>query len=256
MCTLSFVPRRAGYGVGMNRDEMRLRPPALFPRIYERDQMLAAYPSEPEGGTWIAVNGSGVLLALLNWNLHSPGTGVSKQRSRGELIPELIFQDGLESAEIVLEPRRLAGVLPFRLVGVDPQRRSIREWRWDGGTVTTLRFPWMRRHWFSSSLSDSTAERQRGATCRIASATGNPGNFDWLAELHRSHRPTAGAYSLCVHRPDAATVSYTEAIFDTHYISMRYIDGSPCESAGFHHVLEMPRSFGAVCYPRSAAAAV
>jgi len=256
MCTLSFVPRRVGYAVGMNRDELRLRPRALFPRIFERDQMLAAYPSEPEGRTWIAVNGSGVLLALLNWNLHTPGNAVSKQRSRGELIPELIFQGGFNSAESMLERRSLAGVLPFRLVGVDPQTRSIREWRWDGEWVVTLRFPWMRRHWFSSSMSDSAAEEQRGATCRIASVTGNPEDSEWLAELHRSHRPTAGAYSLCVHRPDAATVSYTEVVYGKHYISMHYIDGSPCESIGFHHVLEMPQSFGAVRYPGSAAAAV
>jgi hypothetical protein len=256
MCTLSFVPKRAGYAVGMNRDELRLRPRALFPRIYERDQVMAAYPSEPEGGTWIAVNSSGVLLALLNWNLHSPGNAASKQRSRGEVIPELIFQRSLESAKAVLDRRRLGGVLPFRLVGVDPQTQSVREWRWDGGTVEMLRFPWMRRHWFSSSLSDSVAQEQRGATCRVASVTGNAEDSDWLAELHRSHRPTAGAYSLCVHRPDAATVSYAEVVYGKHYISMHYIDGSPCESAGFHHVLEMPRSFGAVRDPRSAAATV
>jgi len=256
MCTLSFVPKRAGYAVGMNRDELRLRPRALFPRIYERDQVMAAYPSEPEGGTWIAVNGSGALLALLNWNLHSPRDGASKQRSRGEVIPQLIFQRSLESVEAVVDRRRLGGVLPFRLVGVDPQTRSIREWRWDGETVARLRFPWMRRHWFSSSLSDSAAEEQRVATCRVASVMRNPESPDWLAELHRSHRPTAGAYSLCVHQPDAATVSYTEIVYGTHYIAMHYINGSPCESAGFHHVLEMPRSFGAMRDPRSATAAV
>ena len=246
MCTLSFIPRREGYAVGMNRDELRLRPRALFPRVYESGQILAAYPSEPEGGTWIAVNGSGVLLALLNWNLNRPGIAMSKQCSRGGVIPELIFEGSFESADTVLEGRRLEGMLPFRFVRIDPQSRDIREWRWDGESVVTDRFPWTRRHWFSSSLSDAAAEEQRRATCRIVSLTGNPEGSDWLANLHRSHRPRAGAYSLCVHRPDAATVSYTEVLHGPHLISMRYIDGSPCESAGFHHVLEMPRSFGAV----------
>src|SRR6516162_6037577 len=103
MCTLSFIPRREGYAAGMNRDELRSRPRALFPRVYERGQILAAYPSEPEGGTWIAVNGSGVLLALLNWNLNRPGTAMSKQCSRGGMIPELIFEGSFESADTVLE---------------------------------------------------------------------------------------------------------------------------------------------------------
>src|SRR5215471_20497073 len=129
MCTLSFIPRREGYAVGMNRDELRLRPRALFPRIYERDRILAAYPSELEGGTWIAVNGFGLLLALLNWNVDNSHAATRKQRSRGELIPELNFQEGLASVETAIRWRHLEGVLPFRRAAIDPETRSIREWR-------------------------------------------------------------------------------------------------------------------------------
>jgi hypothetical protein len=253
MCTLSFIPRREGYAVGMNRDELRLRARALFPRIHQREQILAAYPSEPEGGTWIAVNGFGVLLALLNWNLGNSCTATRKQRSRGEVIPELIFREGLASVEAVMRRRHLEGVLPFRLVRIDPEARAIQEWRWDGAKVVVFGFLWIRKHWFSSSLSDTAAAEQRGAACAAVSRTGNPEDPGWLPDLHRSHRPAAGAYSLCVHRPDAATVSYTEVLYDTHRISMSYIDGSPCESTGFHHVLGMPRSFGRLSYARSAA---
>ena len=253
MCTLSFIPRREGYAVGMNRDELRLRPRALFPRIYERDRILAAYPSELDGGTWIAVNCSGLLLALLNWNLDNSHTATRKQRSRGELIPELIFQESLASVETLMRRRHLGGLLPFRLVGIDAEARAIREWRWDGAKVVVFGFPWNRKHWFSSSLSDTTAAEQRGASCAAVSLSGNPEDSGWLSDLHRSHQPAAGAYSLCVHRPDAATVSYTEVLYDTHRISMSYIDGSPCESIGLHHVLEMPRSFGRLSYARSAA---
>src|SRR5215470_15889630 len=110
MCTLSFIPQREGYAVGMNRDELRLRARALFPRIYERDRILAAYPSELEGGTWIAVNGFGLLLALLNWNLDNSRGVRPKQRSRGELIPELILEGGLASVETVMRQRHLEGV--------------------------------------------------------------------------------------------------------------------------------------------------
>ena len=253
MCTLSFVPRVEGYGVGMNRDELRLRERALFPQIYQREQILAAYPSEPEGGPWIAVNGFGMLLALLNWNLGNSCIATRKQRSRGELIPELIFREGLASVETVMRRRHLEGILPFRLVGIDPEARAIREWRWDGAKVVVFGFPWNRKHWFSSSLSDRAAAEQRAAACAAVSLSGKPEDSGLLRDLHRSHRSAAGAYSLCVHRPDAATVSYTEVLYDTHRISMSYIDGSPCESIGLHHVLEMPRSFGRLSYARSAA---
>jgi hypothetical protein len=248
MCTLSFVPRKDGYIVGMNRDELRTRAQSLHPRIYERGQILAAYPSEPEGGTWIAVNGRGGLLALLNWNLANPRIDMPKQKSRGELIPELIFQGDLRSAETALHRRSLGALLPFRLVGVDPQEEMVREWCWNGESVVTLGFPWNRRHWFSSSLSDSAAEEQRRATCSAACASAKAADRDWLLDLHRSHRPASGAYSLCVHRPDAATLSYTEVVYGSHQISMRYIEGSPCESTDFQHALEIPRSFGPARY--------
>lgn len=72
----------------------------------------------------------------------------------------------------------------------------------------------------------------------------DPEGPDWLAELHRSHRPFSGPYSICVHRPDAATVSYTELVLNSRLISMHYVDGSPCETSGFHHVVDLPRPLG------------
>jgi hypothetical protein len=190
----------------------------------------------------------------MNWNLTNPHTAMPKQKSRGELIPELIFQGGLRSAETALHRRSLGGLLPFRLVGIDPQEETVREWRWNGESLVRLGYPWNQRHWFSSSLSDSAADEQRGATCAAAYDSAKADDPDWLLDLHRSHRPAPGAYSLCVHRPDAATVSYTEVVYGSHHISMRYIDGFPCEATGFHHVLELPRSSGPPRFSRSAAA--
>lgn len=228
----------------MNRDELRSRALALPPRIYRRGRILAAYPSEPEGGTWIGVNGLGLLFALLNWNLDDHGAKTPKEKSRGELIPQLVFNSSLESVGATLHPRDLRGMLPFRLIGIESQALVICEWRWNGESLTLCRFPWLRRHWFSSSLSDRIAEQRRGGTCGRAGEAGDPQEPDWLVNLHRSHHPRAGAYSVCVHRPEAATLSYTEVIFGLHHVLMRYIGGSPCESTGFHYSLELQRSFG------------
>ena len=35
------------------------------------------------------------------------------------------------------------------------------------------------------------------------------GRLNWLRRLHRSHLPERGPFSICMHRSDAATVSYT-----------------------------------------------
>ena len=112
---------------------------------------------------------------------------------------------------------------------------------WDGRQISRLALPWACKHWFSSSLSDLQAQEYRCASCTVAASVRDPEGPDWLADLHRSHRPFAGPYSICVHRPDAVTVSYMEVLVNSWLISMRYIAGSRCESTGFHHVLDLPR---------------
>jgi len=231
MCTLSFIPHTNGYAVGMNRDELRSRPRSLAPMYFGCNGVTAVYPSETSGGTWIAANAYGQLFALLNWDSADAGTLGAKLRSRGEIIPQLIFVPDFRAAASILVPPRLAGILPFRLIGIDPTHRAINEWRWDG---------WTRKHWFSSSLSDVQAEEYRCATCTVAASERDPEGPDWLRDLHRSHRPFSGPYSICVHRPDAVTVSYTEILVNSRLISVRYVAGSPCESTGFHHVLDLP----------------
>jgi hypothetical protein len=255
MCTLSFIPHTNGYAVGMNRDELRSRSRALAPGYFECNGLAAVYPSEPLGGTWIAVNAYAQLFALLNWYSADARTFTAKQRSRGEIIPQMIFDSDFRGAAAILVSSRLTGILPFRLIGIDPKHRVISEWRWDGRRIRRSAFPWTRKHWFSSSLSDVQAEEYRCATCTVAASVRDPEGPDWLRDLHRSHRPFSGPHSICVHRPDAVTVSYAEVLVNSRLISMRYVAGSPCESTGFHRVLDLPRLSDELSTPTFSSAA-
>src|SRR5215831_13797694 len=67
MCTVTFIARRRGYALGMNRDEKLTRPTGLPPRKSVVHGRAVLCPSEPGGGTWIALNDSGASLALINW---------------------------------------------------------------------------------------------------------------------------------------------------------------------------------------------
>ena len=71
----------------MNRDERLTRSEASPPSTFHLGHLLAIYPFEGGGGTWIACNQHGVTLALLNWTLAASDT-LTKQRSRGTLIPQ------------------------------------------------------------------------------------------------------------------------------------------------------------------------
>jgi len=227
MCTFSFVPTRDGYYAAMNRDERLTRSEASPPSIFQSGHLLGIYPFEQGGGTWIACNQHGVTLALLNWNLASSKTPI-KQRSRGTLIPQLIGQSTLDEVTPELGHLTLDGFLPFRLVGVFQNRRQIREWRWDGVSLAPLSFPWKPHHWFSSGASDEMAERIRGEACRVAWQEQDAGSLPWLHALHSSHGGAAGPFSVCAHRPDAGTVSYSEIAFDASIATFRYIRGAPC----------------------------
>lgn len=239
MCTLTFVPSKDGYIAGMNRDELLTRPSAALPQVHERDGMEIAYPQESSRGTWIACNSQGNLLALLNWNdVDNTSTG-EKRKTRGSVIPELISETNLIATDSHYQHLNLDGVFPFRLVGIFWKERTINEWRWDGAGKQKLQFPWGRKHWFSSSLSDASAERERGRICEAGASDSAVGSKAWLRNLHRSHVHTPGPFSICVHRPDAATVSYTEIRCNGSLISMSYRVGNPCLRKGFDSVTSL-----------------
>src|SRR6266513_2509537 len=162
VCTLTFVPTEDGYVAGMNRDEKLARPRAIPPKRFDFPGATALFPRESSGGTWIGCNSHGNLLALLNWNDVEPRFDGVNLQSRGVLIPELIGGEDLADTHARFTQVDLNGVLPFRLIGAFPGESVITEWRWDGLHRQEFRFAWRKRHWFSSSISDALAQRERG----------------------------------------------------------------------------------------------
>jgi hypothetical protein len=228
MCTLTFVPTEEGYVAGMNRDEKLTRARAIPPMRLALPGGTALFPRESSGGTWIGCNNHGNLLALLNWNDVTPPFAGAPVRSRGVLIPELIGGDDLADTRTRFARLDLDGVSPFRLVAAFPGESLIVEWVWDGLQWQELDFAWRKRHWFSSSVSDAVARRERGQAAEKAERDGSLEPVSWVRNLHQSHDPVPGPFSVCVHRKDAATVSYTEVRRKGEGISMGYRSGSPC----------------------------
>ena len=243
MCTLTFVPTKDGYVAGMNRDEKLIRPHALPPERFDFPGATAVFPREHSGGTWIGCNSHGNLLALLNWNDVVPPFGGATLRSRGLLIRELIGGDDLGDTRARYAQLDLSGFLPFRLIGAFLGESLIREWRWDGLCRQEFQFAWAKRHWFSSSVSDALAWRERGQRCENAERDRSMVSVSWVRNLHQSHDPVPGPFSICVHRKDAATVSYTEVRCSGEGLSMSYRSGSPCLSDRFDSETSM--AFGA-----------
>ena len=225
MCTLTFVPNENGYLLGMNRDEKITRGHAIPPSLVESGSSQAVYPQDVEGGTWIGASSRGITFALLNWN---DVRSFRKTRSRGSVIPSLIGSSSMRNAHATLEQLEFQGVLPFRLIGFFPAERHITEWRWNQDTLQHEGIPWYRRQWCSSGLSDEEATRRRGLAYVCAQQEADRDSVAWLRRLHAVHDAEERRLSICVHRADVQTLSYSEVICTTELLNCNYLAGSPC----------------------------
>lgn len=235
MCTVGFLPSPdGGYLLGHNRDESVARSRGVPPQVRSRDGRRFLAPTDPDsGGSWIGVNEAGLTLCLLNAAERDASRLPASPRSRGLVLWEAL---DLESIAAVTERIAHASALleevrAFHLVVAEKAASGgharVGRLRWDG-----VRSSWDSHEgaclFVSSSLDPDGVERVRGASWRGFLAEGGPRDLAldrWL----RNHDPERGPLSVCMHRPDARTVSRTLIEVSRDLIEMRYLDGSPCE---------------------------
>jgi hypothetical protein len=99
---------------------------------------------------------------------------------------------------------------------------------WDGATLEC-------DHSFALPLSSSSfrteevIENRRGVYERMTEA-GSAVSVHTLRSFHRSHDPERGAYSVCMHREDARTVSFAHVCVREDEATLDYAPGSPCST--------------------------
>jgi hypothetical protein len=227
MCTVTFIARRNGYALGMNRDEKLTRVAALPPSRMRLGGRTLLCPSEPDGGTWIGVNDAGATLALIN-RYAVPKRATGRPVSRGEVVKTALTRKSAAEVDAALAELPLERVNPFRLIGVFPASQTVAEWRWNLRRVERVPHDWLTNTWISSGFDEPGAQQTRVKTFSEALRQNPVGSSSWLRLLHRSHAPERGPYSTCMHRDDAATVSYTQVTMWREAAIMRYVPGAPC----------------------------
>lgn len=221
MCTASWLIGPAGYDLLFNRDELRTRPIALPPRRGERNGMRFLAPIDRQGGgTWIAVNEVGLCLFLLNRRPDREPR--APQASRG-LIP-LGLIDASEVGEV---GRRtialdLTRYRPFTLGAFAPGGPpAVYAWTGEALEAADAKPPLV-----SSSVGDESLFAERRATYATGALSVRK-----LIAYQRSHGSGPSAASVCMHREDARTVSFSRVQVTAERVRLGYAPGSPCERA-------------------------
>jgi hypothetical protein len=241
MCTLSWLQLANGYELFCNRDERHTRKTAAPPVIRETRGVRFIAPVDGDhGGTWLGVNESGVSLCLLNRYEGAPSSpgGVKANspddvkaeydyRSRGLLLASLIDSLTVAHAHARLSGADLSCYRPFTLAVLSTNEPALLV-HWSGGQKT-----------FDGAGDDSvplTSSSYRGAEViasrqslfrRMAEESGAV-TPSLLRDFHRSHEPARGAYSICMHREDAATVSFSHVKVGVESIEFSYQTAPPC----------------------------
>ena len=223
MCTVSWLYQDNGYQLFCNRDEKKTRALARGPELIEsRGVRYIAPVDRAGGGTWIAVNEHALSLCLLN----GPGGRLDGRpaRSRGYIIMELAVATSIAQACDRARQTSLVEFDPFRLVLLEPLRSAV-VITWDG--VSRSIAPYDGVLLSSSSVDDTGAQRAREQEfVRLAGSSGAPPETH--VAFHRSHGERASAYSPCMHRPDAETVSFTCVHVTSSEVLLHYSPASPC----------------------------
>jgi hypothetical protein len=224
MCTVSWLHTDDGYHLLSNRDEKRTRSLALPPSVEERRGVQFIAPIDGDfGGTWISVNERGVSICLVN------GRAVDAQHprtvSRGLLAVQVVDSRSTEEVLDRLRSADLSNVAPFQAVALQVDSPTVLV-GWDGATRSETHRADAFMPLISSSFDPEGVEVQRRQMFTDSCAT----DIQALERIHASHGVRPDAYSICMHRPDAHTVSFSRVAVTPGTVQFSYKPAAPCKS--------------------------
>lgn len=227
MCTLSWWITETERGIVFNRDELRARSRGEAPRLDEQDSEQAVLmPIDPDaGGTWMGVNASGVIVALLN--NYSRQTAQKKgQRSRGKLVVDLLrsANSAGHCMELLqqLDASIYQGFLLFALGRYDGPLAI----EWDGTVFKNLS---LEGEGCVQVLTSSSSRSKECEAFRRDLFVGISRKRVTLKKRHISFHPEDPALGPLMVREDAATDSITEVVVGPNNAHMWFqsVTGNP-----------------------------
>ena len=227
MCSVSWLIDEDSYQIYFNRDEQKTRTEALPPKEININGINVLMPIDPVGGgSWISTNELGMSLCLLNnYQASNPNPVIL---SRGLLLRELAKEASIDDVCNAFLQLELPQFAPFSLLAFDrsicePGKHVMAlEWNGHESTIHPTDSPL-----FSSGVDLHNVVNYREAAYQDL-VGGTPNQASLLA-FHRHHHNEHSHMSVCMHREDAQTVSFTQIVVSAMHQEMRYVAGSPCQ---------------------------
>jgi hypothetical protein len=182
------------------------------------------------GGSWIAVNEYGLSVCLLN------GTPRAGQfTSRGFLVLSLIAVRSAMEAMERLRQLDMKAYSPFTLAVLTPQcQTAIADW--DGGQLRISDHGDARMPLISSSFDVETVRQKRSSEFENMVKSRGGVDEEMLVRFHASHASGPDAYSPCMHRPDAETVSFSRVRVAGEEVEFNFSPVALCRGHEFQSV--------------------
>jgi hypothetical protein len=239
MCTLGLIlgqSARFPAIVAANRDETADRP-SRPPHVWsERSPRIVAGRDERAGGTWLGVNGCGLVVGLTNLWQNQPADPTLA--SRGDIVLALLGTNGLEEASATLMRRDPRSTNAFLCVVLDATGRAFYAHTEDG----------LEQHWVGAGIhtfgNRPPVERPPklgAAQLRMQDAWSQRHSDDGDAILQALRQPLghhtgdrSPRESVCVHGGGGfGTVSSTILLMGTNGERSRlyHAEGPPCQTA-------------------------
>jgi len=224
---MTWFVKEGGYELFFNRDERKSRSRAELPTSQISNGVQYISPTDSDaGGTWIASNQYGVTVCLLNHYQFEQIETYKKWTSRGEMVRSFATVATIDAADEKFNLLDLDDYRAFRMFIIDRQGNN-RLCVWDGHTsrieqnVTTPKS--------SSSVDARRVKALRKGLFADLKLADSKNTSDYI-NYHASHSPSRSKESVCMHRDDANTVSFSHVSVSSQGVSFRYADGSPCEA--------------------------
>ncbi len=241
MCTMTWMVKDGGYELFFNRDERVSRSRADLPTIQQVDDVQYLSPTDADaGGTWIAANQFGVTVCLLNHYEFEQIATYKQWTSRGEIVRSFATTENLGGVEQKFMELELDDYRAFRMFVID-RTGNNRLCVWDGHQarievdVATPK---------SSSSIDAKYVKSLRKQLFDELDLNNAKDSVQFIKYHSSHMQNKSTESVCMHRDDANTVSFSHVIVSAESVEFAYADGAPCR-ASLGKPLRIPLQYSA-----------